>query len=715
MKKTIALAGNPNCGKTTLFNRLTGSSHHVGNWPGVTVEKKVGKIKGHKDVDLVDLPGIYALSPYTLEEVVARDFLLGQRPDAIINIVDATNIERNLYLTTQVLEIGIPVVVALNMMDIIRKNGDKIDVKALSQTLGCPVVETSALKGDGAQEVARLAVELAEETREEAPLHKFSDTVETALAEISALVGDVGSKSSSRWYAIKLFERDKKVLEQVKLSEDTKKKIEAIIVKCEEDLDDDSESIITDERYTVIAAIIKKSVKKGKRGDLSTSDKIDRIITNRILALPIFAVVMFLVYYISITTVGTMMTDWVNDVLFGDVIPPAIENGLLAIGASDWITSLVLDGIVAGVGAVLGFLPQMLVLFLLLAILEDCGYMARIAFIMDRIFRRFGLSGKSFIPMLVSTGCGVPGVMASRTIENERDRKLTIMTTTFMPCGAKLPVIALIVGALFPGSSWIAPAFYFIGIGAIIVSGIILKKFKRFAGDPAPFVMELPAYHLPGAKTVLTQMWERGFSFIKRAGTIIFIASVLIWFLSNLNFSMQMVDAEDSMLAALGNLLAPIFAPLGWGDWKATVATISGLVAKENVVATFGILYGFAEVAEDGAEIWPTLSAAFTQIAAFSFLLFNLLCAPCFAAIGAIHREMGNAKWTLISVGYQTVFAYVIALIFYQFAMFFTGGGFGIGTLVALILTALMIYLLVRPYGHSEKKLRGVQKGTMQA
>ncbi len=704
MKKQIALAGNPNCGKTTLFNRLTGSSHHVGNWPGVTVEKKAGKLKGYKDVDLVDLPGIYALSPYTLEEVVARDYLLDQRPDAIINIVDASNIERNLYLTTQILEIGIPVVVALNMMDVVRKEGDRIDVRSLSQALGCPVVETSALRGEGTQEVIAIAVDLAQGKRKEPPIHTFSDTVEQAINDIAALLGEAATETDSRWYAIKLFERDQRIAEKIPLSAATRTQIEIITSQCEEVLDDDSETIMTDARYELIDKIIRKSYKKANIGNVSTSDKIDRILTNRILALPLFAVMMFLVYFISVSTLGAVMTDWTNDVLFGAIISPAIESFLVYVGAAAWLVSLIIDGIVAGIGAVLGFLPQMLLLFLILAFLEDCGYMARVAFIMDRLFRKFGLSGKSFIPMLIATGCGVPAIMASRTIENERDRKLTIMTTTFMPCGAKLPMIALIVGALFPDSIWIAPSAYFLGIGAIVLSGIMLKKIKNFAGEPAPFIMELPPYHMPGAKTVFKLMWERGISFVKKAGTIIFIASALIWFLSNFGWTMQMVAPAESILADIGNAIVPVFAPLGWGDWKAAVATLSGLIAKENVVATFGILYGFEEVAGDGAEMWPTIQAAFTQFSGLSFLVFNLLCAPCAAAIGAMHREMGNAKWTLIAVAYQTGFAYVIALIVYQLGTLFIGGAFGLGTLAALICTAFLIFMVVRPYHNNGVK-----------
>ncbi len=707
MKLKIALAGNPNSGKTTLFNALTGSSQYVGNWPGVTVEKKAGKLKGQKDVEIIDLPGIYSLSPYTLEEVVSRNYLLSEKPDVIINIIDSTNMERNLYLTTQLTELGIPVVIALNMTDLVQKNGDIIDIPTLRKRLGCEIIETSALKGLGCKEVAAKAISVANEKVKTIPQHTFSDTVEKTLSEIESIFSNATLKENSRWYAIKLLERDEKISEQLHLSNDDKAQIEKIIAKCENALDDDSESIITNERYTYIGGIVKECVRKNNKGKLTTSDKIDHIVTNRFLALPIFAAIMFLVYYVSISTVGTMMTDWVNEVLFGDIIPPAVENFLVSAGTADWLNSLILDGIIGGVGAVLGFLPQMLVLFLFLSILEDCGYMARIAFVMDRIFRKFGLSGKSFIPMLISTGCSVPGIMASRTIESERDRNLTIITTTFVPCSAKLPIIALIAGALFPSSVWIAPSAYFVGVAAIIISGIILKKTRNFAGEPSPFVMELPPYHIPGVKGVLIHMWERGKSFVKKAGTIIFLACGLIWFLSSFNWSFQMVDTSESILATIGNVIAPLFAPLGWGEWRATVAAITGLIAKENVVSTFGILFGFAEVSEDGAEIWSIMQQNFTQLSAFSFLIFNLLCAPCFAAIGAIKREMGSGKWTLLAVGYQTGFAYVISLIVYQLGMVFTGNGFGIGTAVALLLTALILYLLFRPY--KERKTRSTK------
>ncbi len=700
----IALVGNPNCGKTTMFNELTGSSQYVGNWPGVTVEKKGGKLKGYKGVEIIDLPGIYSLSPYTLEEVVSRNYLIEEKPDVIINIVDSTNIERNLYLTTQIMEVGIPVVVALNMVDILRKNGDKIDINKLGKKLGCEIIETSALKGEGCKQVAQKAIELAKENNIKLTHCLFSDKVEKSLDEIFNLLETKIPIQNKRWYVTKLFERDDKVLEKLNLSSSDREELENIICGCENEFDDDSESIITSERYSLIDGIIKECVKKNNKSKLTVSDKIDKIVTNRFLALPIFALVMFIVYYISVSTVGTLMTDWVNDELFGNIIPPAVEGFLESVNTAPWLNSLILDGIIGGVGAVLGFLPQMLVLFLFLAILEDCGYMARIAFIMDRIFRKFGLSGKSFIPMLIGTGCGVPAIMASRTIENERDRKMTIITTTFIPCSAKLPIIALIAGALFPGSVWVSPSAYFVGIAAIIISGIILKKTTGFAGDPAPFVMELPPYHVPGVKGVLIHMWDRGKSFVKKAGTVIFLACGVVWFLSTFNWSMQMVDTSESMLASIGNVIAPIFRPLGFGNWQSAVATVTGIVAKENVVSTFGVLFGFGEVAENGSEIWPMLQQMYTQISAYSFLIFNLLCAPCFAAIGAIRREMGNAKWTLIAVGYQTLFAYAISLIIYQLGILFTGEAFGIGTVVALIVLAFLLYMLFRPNRDYSKK-----------
>ena len=699
----IALAGNPNCGKTTLFNALTGSNQFVGNWPGVTVEKKEGKLKGHKDVTIMDLPGIYSLSPYTLEEVVARNYLINERPDAILNIVDGTNIERNLYLSTQIMELGIPVIMAVNMMDIVEKNGDKIHIDKLAKKLGCEVVTISALKGTGIKEAADKAVQIAQKKGAAVPVHEFDKDVEAVIRTVESKLGSDIVNEQKRFFAIKLLEKDDKITEQMKSVPD----VSAEIKQLEDKFDDDTESIITNERYVYISSIIGDCVTKNKKNAMTTSDKIDRIVTNRWLALPIFAVVMWVVYYVSVTTVGTFVTDWTNDVLFGEIIPPAIENLLNAIHCADWLQGLILDGIVAGVGAVLGFVPQMLVLFLFLAFLESCGYMARVAFIMDRIFRKFGLSGKSFIPMLIGSGCGVPGIMASRTIENDRDRKMTIMTTTFVPCGAKLPIIALIAGALFNGASWVAPSAYFVGIAAIICSGIILKKSKLFAGDPAPFVMELPAYHWPTVSNVLRSMWERGWSFIKKAGTIILMSTIVLWFLMNFGWvdgSFGMLEAEqlnDSILASIGSVIAPLFAPLGWGDWKMAVAAVSGLIAKENVVGTFGILFGFGEVAEDGAEIWGQLAGSLSTVAAYSFLVFNLLCAPCFAAMGAIKREMNNTKWFFTAIGYQTLLAYVVSLCIYQIGNLFIGGGFGIGTVVAVLLIIGFVYLLVRPYKES--------------
>lgn len=698
MEYKIALAGNPNCGKTTMFNDLTGSSQYVGNWPGVTVEKKEGKLKANKQAIIQDLPGIYSLSPYTLEEVVSRNYLVTQHPDAMINIVDASNLERNLYLTTQLLEIGVPMVIALNMMDLVRKNGDKIDVAKLSQALGCQIIETSALKGEGSAEVAKAALTLAQRKSLAPKPLSFDPKLEETLSMIQKQIAGSCDPNNLRWFAIKLFERDEKAMEQLNLSAAVLDQIEALRQEAEREFDDDAESIITHERYQAISRILKTCYQKQQaKQRLTTSDKIDKIVTNRILALPIFALVMFVVYYLSISTVGTMMTDWVNDVLFTEIIPPAVEGWLTAANTAPWLQSLVLDGIIAGVGAVLGFLPQMMVLFLLLALLEDCGYMARIAFIMDRVFRRFGLSGKSFIPMLVGLGCGVPAVQASRTIENDRDRKMTIMTTTFIPCSAKLPIIGLISGALFHGSGWVATSAYFVGIAAIIVSGIILKKTKLFAGDPAPFVMELPAYHIPSVKGVLIHMWDRSKAFVRKAGTIIFLSSALIWFLSNFNFSLQMVETPDSILASIGRVIAPIFAPLGWGHWEAAVGSFAGLVAKENLVSVMAILYGFAEVAENGDEMWSVFAQNFTMISAYSFLVFNLLCAPCFAAIGAIRREMGSGKWTWIAIGYQCLFAYVVSLIIYQIGNLLLDGTFGLGTVVGIILLAAMVYLMLRP------------------
>ena len=708
MSVKIALAGNPNCGKTTLFNALTGSNQFVGNWPGVTVEKKEGKLKGHKDVTIMDLPGIYSLSPYTLEEVVARNYLINERPDAIINIVDGTNIERNLYLSTQIMELGIPVVMAVNMMDLVEKAGDKIHTDKLSKLLGCEVVEISALKGTGIQKAAEKAISLAERKNEVTPVHEFDSKVEDAITAVGTMLGMDIPEAQKRFFAIKLLEKDDKIKEQMKSVPDVSAEIKTL----EDAFDDDTESIITNERYVYISSIIGKCVTKGQKGGMTVSDKIDRIVTNRWLALPIFAVVMFIVYYVSITTVGGFLTDWTNDVLFGDIIPPAIEKALVAVNCADWLQGLILDGIVAGVGAVLGFVPQMLVLFIFLAFLEGCGYMARVAFIMDRIFRKFGLSGKSFIPMLIGSGCGVPGIMASRTIESDRDRKMTIMTTTFVPCGAKLPLIALIAGAFFNNAGWVAWSAYFVGVAAIICSGIILKKTKMFSGEPAPFVMELPAYHMPTVGNVLRSMWERGWSFIKKAGTIILLSTIILWFLMSFGWvdgKFGMLDAEqlnDSILASIGNVIAPIFAPLGWtkaGEgWKMAVAAITGLIAKENVVATFGMLFGFAEVAEDGAEIWGNLAQVMTPIAAYGFLVFNLLCAPCFAAMGAIKREMNNAKWFWFAIGYQCCLAYIVSLCIYQFGTLFTGGGFGLWTVVAVVLLIAFLYMLFRPYKESK-------------
>ena len=704
MSVKIALAGNPNCGKTTLFNALTGSNQFVGNWPGVTVEKKEGKLKGHKDVTIMDLPGIYSLSPYTLEEVVARNYLIAERPDAILNIIDGTNLERNLYLSTQLMELGIPVIMAVNMMDIVEKNGDKIHIDKLSKALGCEVVKISALKGTGIKEAAEKAVKVAQNKKISTPVHEFQSDVEAVITEVENRLGNSVPEEQKRFFAIKLLERDDKIKAQMTSAPD----VSAEISELENKMDDDTESIITNERYVYISSIIKSCYTKNKTGEkLTISDKIDRVVTNRFLALPIFAVVMYIVYYVSITTVGAFLTDWTNDVLFGEIIPPAIESFLTAVHCADWLQGLILDGIVAGVGAVLGFVPQMLVLFIFLAFLESCGYMARVAFIMDRIFRKFGLSGKSFIPMLIGTGCGVPGIMASRTIENERDRRMTIMTTTFIPCGAKLPIIALIAGALFDGASWVAPSAYFVGVAAIIISGIILKKTKMFAGDPAPFVMELPAYHWPTVSNVLRSMWERGWSFIKKAGTIILLSTIVLWFLMSFGWidgSFTMLEAEQldaSILSKIGSAIAWIFAPLGWGNWRMAVAAVSGLIAKENVVGTFGMLYGFAEVAEDGTEIWGQLASSMTQLAAYSYLVFNLLCAPCFAAMGAIKREMNNTKWFWFAIGYQCIFAYVVSLCIYQIGMLVTDGGFGIFTVVAILLIIGMIYLLCRPYKES--------------
>ncbi len=804
MGMTIALAGNPNSGKTTLFNALTGSNQFVGNWPGVTVEKKEGKFKGNKDVAIMDLPGIYSLSPYTLEEVVARNYLIDERPDAILNIVDGTNLERNLFLTTQLTELGIPVVVAVNMMDVVKKNGDQINMAQLSRQLGCEVVSISALKGQGIMEAAEAAVIAAKSART-VPMHSFSGCVEHAIAHIEEAALHHLPQEQQRWFAIKIFERDEKVLAKLRLTKETAAHIEADIQAAEQELDDDAESIITNERYLYVASILKGCYKKRHSGRLSTSDKIDKVVTNRFLALPIFALVMFLVYFVSVSTVGSIATDWANDGVFGEGwhlfgygaaayeeaageyeqpaafieafeaaaaqadieaaeatdltataefyddngnvterlavnhaayteaaaieepdpanygiwvpgVPAVIGGWLENAGVADWLNGLIMDGIVAGVGAVLGFVPQMLILFLMLAFLEACGYMARIAFVMDRIFRRFGLSGKSFIPMLIGTGCGVPGIMASRTIENERDRRMTIITTTFIPCGAKLPVIALIAGAMFSGAAWVAPSAYFVGIAAIVLSGIMLKKTRMFSGDPAPFVMELPAYHWPTLGNLLRSMWERGWSFIKKAGTIILLATVFVWFASSFGFGADgafgMVEMNDSILAAIGGAVAWIFTPLGWGDWRSAVATVTGLIAKENVVGTFGVLFQAAgEVAENGWQIWANMRAAYTPLAAYSFLVFNLLCAPCFAAMGAIRREMLSAKWTAFAITYQCGFAYAVALVVYQMGMLFTGQANPVGVVFALAVVCVMLFLLLRKGDESAAVGRKLARG----
>ena len=712
MELKIALAGNPNCGKTTLFNALTGSNQYVGNWPGVTVEKKEGKLKGHKEVVIQDLPGIYSLSPYTLEEVVARSYLVGEKPDAILNIVDGTNIERNLYLTTQLIELGIPVVVAVNMIDLVRKNGDKIDLGRLGEALGCEVVSMSALKGEGGMTAAKKAVALAKSHRAGELPHVFTGSVEHAIAHIEESIAGLVDDRYLRWYAIKVFERDDKVMAQLNLTGELKAHLEAHIADCEKELDDDAESIITNQRYAYINGVVNKAVKKKAAAhSLTTSDKIDRIVTNRILALPIFAVVMFAVYYVAIGTVGDWVTGWTNDVLFGEIVPPAVSGWLEGIGTAPWLQGLIVDGIIAGVGAVLGFVPQMLVLFLMLSILEDVGYMARVAFIMDRIFRKFGLSGKSFIPMLIGSGCGVPGVMASRTIENERDRRMTVMTTCFVPCGAKMPIIGLFAGALFGGSGLVAVSAYFIGVAAIIFSGIILKKTKAFAGDPAPFVMELPAYHVPSVGNVLRATWERGWSFIKRAGTIILASSIILWFLQGFGFTEagfgMVEDNNTSLLAAIGGAVCFIFRPLGFGTWQATVATVTGLIAKENVVSTFGVLFGLgADLTEEDPGLLAAVGTHFTALSAYSFMIFNLLCAPCFAAMGAIKREMNNARWTLGAIGYMCGFAYVVSLIVYQLGGLITGEvSFGIGTIAAAAALVGLVYLLVRRNKYDENTL----------
>jgi len=709
MPITIALAGNPNSGKTTLFNALTGANQFVGNWPGVTVEKKEGKLKGHKDVTVTDLPGIYSLSPYTLEEVVARNYLIDDKVDVILNIVDGTNLERNLFLTTQLLEMGIPLVVVVNMADLIQKSGDQINLEAMSKELGVPVYAISALKQSGIAEAVKAVLDAAAGVKP-VPKHNFSGSIEHAIAHIEEAVLHDLPEEKQRFLAIKLFERDTKIMEKLKIKKQDLAHINDDIKACEKELGDDSESLITAQRYDYIDSIIHDCLKRKNAGAMTISDKIDKIITNRWLALPIFALVMFLVYYISVTSVGTIVTDWTNDSLFGEGfnflgaeipgIPVLVSDLLASLNTAEWLSGLVVDGIVAGVGAVLGFVPQMLILFFFLAFLEGCGYMARIAFIMDRIFRRFGLSGKSFIPILIGTGCGVPGLMASRTIESDRDRKMTIMVTTFIPCSAKLPIIALIAGALFGGAWWVAPSAYFLGMAAIVCSGIILKKTRLFAGDVSPFVMELPAYHWPTFGSILRSMWERGWSFIKKAGTIILLATIFVWFTSSFGFAdgkFQMVDMSESLLAAAGNAFAWIFSPLGFGNWKATVATITGLIAKENVVGTFGILYGYAEVAEDGAEIWGALALELPALAAYSFLVFNLLCAPCFAAMGAIKREMNNTKWFWIAIGYECGFAYAVAFVIYQLGLWLTAGAFSLYTILALAVLAGFVYLLVRP------------------
>ena len=709
----IALAGNPNCGKTTLFNSLTGANQYVGNWPGVTVEKKDGKLKDSKDVVIQDLPGIYSLSPYTLEEVVSRNYLVNEKPNAILNIVDGTNIERNLYLTSQLIELGIPVVVAVNMMDLVRKNGDKIDLGRLGAAMGCKAVEMSALKGEGCKAAADAAVAAARSGKPADPPKVFTGSVEKAIETIEGLVQGKVESRFVRWYAVKLFERDEKVMAELHLDSATAAQVEQTVAAVEQELDDDAESIVTNQRYTFIHTVIQKAyTRKARKDNLTVSDRIDRIVTNRVAALPIFAVVMLVIYTIAMggtpISFGTMGTDWVNDVLFTEIVPPAVEGFLLSIGCADWLVGLINDGIVAGVGAALGFVPQILVLSFLLAILEDIGYMARIAFVMDRIFRRFGLSGKSFIPLLVASGCGVPGVMASRTIEQDRDRKLTIMTTCFIPCSAKMPIIGLLAGAIFGGSSLVATSAYFIGIAAVVVSGIILKKTRAFAGDPAPFVMELPAYHVPAWGNVLRAAWERGWSYIKRAGTVILASTVVLWFLQGFGFTdggFGMVeDTNTSLLAAIAGVVAPIFAPLGFGTWRATTAAVTGLIAKENVVATLGVLYGLAEVSEEGEEIWANIAADYTALSAYSFMIFNLLCAPCFAAMGAIKREMNSPRWTAFAIGYMCVFAYVVSLIVYQLGGLITGEvAFNPFTVVAVVLLAALLYLLLRKNPYESK------------
>ena len=698
MSIKIGLAGNPNCGKTTMFNNLTGAKQYVGNWPGVTVEKKSGKIKGYKDVELVDLPGVYSLSPYTLEEVVTRNFMIDERPDVVINIIDASNIERNLYLTTQILELDIPTVIALNMMDVIEKRGDIIDIDNLSKILGCPVVKTSALKGNGTKEVAMKAIEIAKNNKSNNFNMNFSKEVKDALDDIKGLIKSNNinySGISEQWIAIKIFERDSDFINKITLENNVKEKIESIIVKCEKEFDDDAEGIITGERYEFIGTLVSKVVKKKNTSKHTVSDKIDKIVTNRILALPIFALIMWAVYYIAVSSLGAILTDWTNDTLFGEIIGENVAIFLENVGTAPWLQGLINDGIIGGVGAVLGFVPQIMLLFFLLSLLEDCGYMARIAFIMDRILRKFGLSGKSFIPVLISSGCGVPGIMATRTMENDKDRKLTIMLTTFIPCGAKLPIIALFAGAIFGGASWVAPAIYFLGIFMIIICGIILNKTKAFKGEAAPFVMELPQYHIPSMKGVLIHMWDRGKAFIIKAGTIIFVACAVIWFTSSFNWTLQMVDAQDSILASIGKVIAPIFAPLGFGNWQSAVSTVSGLVAKENVVGTFGVLFGIAEAAEDTPALLTQIGTMFTSASGLAFIAFNMLNAPCFAAIGAIRREMGSWKWMWITVGFQTLTAYIVALVINQVGSLLLGEGSVIGAVVSISIAVLAIVIAI--------------------
>ena len=712
MSIKIGLAGNPNSGKTTMFNNLTGAKQYVGNWPGVTVEKKSGKIKGHKDVELVDLPGVYSLSPYTLEEVVTRNFMIDEKPDVVINIIDASNIERNLYLTTQILELGIPTVIALNMIDIVKKRGDIIDINKLSKLLGCPVVKTSALKGEGTKEVANKAIQLVKSNNDNEFQLQFSSEVKEAIEAIKKVIinNNLSNENiNEQWMAIKLFERDSNLLEKVRLSNSVSNELEDIIKKCETEFDDDAEGIITSERYEYIGTLISKVLKKKNNSKHTVSDKIDKIVTNRILALPIFALVMWAVYYISVSSLGAILTDWTNDTLFGEIIGENVAAFLENIGTAPWLQGLINDGIIGGVGAVLGFVPQIMLLFFLLALLEDCGYMARIAFIMDRILRKFGLSGKSFIPVLISSGCGVPGIMATRTMENDKDRKLTIMLTTFIPCGAKLPIIALFAGAIFGGASWVAPAVYFLGIFMIIICGIILNKTKAFKGEPAPFVMELPQYHIPSLKGVLIHMWDRGKAFIIKAGTIIFVACAVIWFTSSFNWTLQMVDTPDSILASIGRVIAPIFAPLGFGNWQSAVATLTGFVAKENVVATFGVIFGIAEAAEDTPELLMQMNTMFTAASGFAFIMFNMLNAPCFAAIGAIRREMGSWKWMWITIGFQTVTAYIVALIINQVGSLILGTGSVIGAIISVLIAILAIFLAVRS-GNSIKNTKKVQQ-----